>query len=90
VYCSEVEAVLAAHPAVAEVAVFGLPSTLMGEMVAAAVVTKQTWHTQQATATAGLVTELVAWCGTRLAHYKVPSQVRLGDAASCGSCMCAN
>ena len=40
VYCSEVEAALAAHPAVLQAAVFGLPNALLGELVAAAVVLK--------------------------------------------------
>ena len=38
VYCAEVENALAAHPAVAEVAVVGLPDDALGRKVAAAVV----------------------------------------------------
>lgn len=38
VYCSEVEAAIYEHPAVAEVAVFGVPDERLGEEVAAAVV----------------------------------------------------
>jgi len=40
VYCTEVEAVLHAHPLVSAAAVFGIPSAVMGELVAAAVVLK--------------------------------------------------
>ncbi len=69
VYSSEVEAVLFAHPAVSQAAVFGVPNAVMGELVAAAVVLKP-----EAAAVGERV--LVAWCRERLAHYKVPSQVR--------------
>src|SRR5207244_13400604 len=40
VYSGEVEAVVAAHPAVREVAVFGIPDPQWGEIVAACVVLK--------------------------------------------------
>jgi long-chain acyl-CoA synthetase len=40
VYSVAVEAVLAAHPAVAQAAVFGVPNPVLGELVAAAVVAK--------------------------------------------------
>ena len=38
VYCVEVENALAAHPAVGEVAVVGVPDPMMGEKVGAVVV----------------------------------------------------
>ena len=59
----------------------------MGEMVAAAVVVKQTQQVQHAAATAGLANELVAWCRSHLAHYKVPSQVRKQWESSAGVCV---
>ena len=37
VYCAEVEAVLFTHPAIADVAIIGLPDTMLGEEVAAVV-----------------------------------------------------
>ncbi len=40
VYCSEVEAAIYEHPAIAEAAVFGLPDDRLGEIVAAAIVVK--------------------------------------------------
>jgi acyl-CoA synthetase (AMP-forming)/AMP-acid ligase II len=64
----EVEDVLAAHPAVAEVAVLGLPDPEWGEAVTAFVVTK-----------AGLTvseSDLVEHCRARLASYKKPRAVR--------------
>ena len=38
VYCSEVEAVVSAHPEVLQAAAFGMPNSIMGEMVHSAVV----------------------------------------------------
>ena len=36
VYCAEVESILADHPSVAQVAVFGVPNDVLGELVAGA------------------------------------------------------
>ena len=47
VYCGEVEAVILAHPAVREVAVFGIPDPQWGELVAACVVLKNDVASQQ-------------------------------------------
>ena len=63
----EVEAVLSEHPAVLEVAVFGVPSEKWGEEVKAAVVLKP-----DATATEE---ELITFCRERLAHYKCPKSI---------------
>ncbi|PNG64672.1 2-succinylbenzoate--CoA ligase, partial [Tetrabaena socialis] len=72
VYCSEVEAVLQAHPAVVQVAVFGLPNALLGEVAAAAVVLRP--PPTPAAASAASEAELLGWCRERLAHYKVPAK----------------
>lgn len=77
VYCTEVEAVLHAHPDVAQAAVFGMPNTVMGELVAAAVVLR---HGANAAAAGGVSGTLVQWCRARLAHYKVPAQVHVVEA----------
>jgi long-chain acyl-CoA synthetase len=67
VYCVEVENALAAHPAVFEVAVMGVPDTVMGEKVGAVVVTKPG---------ATLETDaLLEFAGTVLADFKVPQYV---------------
>jgi acyl-CoA synthetase (AMP-forming)/AMP-acid ligase II len=63
----EVDAVLLAHPAVAEAASFGAPDAKYGEEVHAAVVLKG-----EATAEA-----LQSFCRDRLADYKVPKVVYL-------------
>jgi long-chain acyl-CoA synthetase len=67
VYPTEVENALAAHPSVAEVAVFGIPSERWGEEVRAAVVLR-------AGATAGEA-ELLAFCRERIGGYKVPKAI---------------
>jgi acyl-CoA synthetase (AMP-forming)/AMP-acid ligase II len=64
VYCVEVENALAAHPAVFEVAVVGVPDKMMGEKVGAAVVLKPG-------ATAD-VAEILRFAKENLADFKVP------------------
>jgi long-chain acyl-CoA synthetase len=70
VYPQEVEAALAAHPAVLDVAVIGIPDDEWGEQIKAVVEL-----TPEATASADLERELVAWCRERLASYKCPRSV---------------
>jgi O-succinylbenzoic acid--CoA ligase len=65
---AEVEAVLATHPAVADVAVHGAPDDEWGERVVATIVLAP-----QATATAQ---ELRGYCRVRMARYKVPKVFR--------------
>ena len=67
VYSGEVEAVLYAHPAVREAAVFGIPDPKWGELVMACVVTQFGM-----TLTAD---DLVVHCRRALAGYKVPRKV---------------
>jgi acyl-CoA synthetase (AMP-forming)/AMP-acid ligase II len=64
----EVEAVLADHAAVADVAVVGLPDEAWGQLVCAVVV-------PVAGAEVPTVDELAAHCGSRLARYKRPRRV---------------
>jgi fatty-acyl-CoA synthase len=68
VYPAEVERAIAAHPAVAEVCVFGVPDPHWGETIKAAVVLAP-----GAQASAG---ELSDWCRDRLAGYKRPRYVQ--------------
>jgi fatty-acyl-CoA synthase len=67
IYSLEVEAVLAHHPAVADVAVVGVPDEVMGERVRAAVVLRP-GHSLSLEALRG-------WAGTRLADYKLPVEL---------------
>ena len=65
---AEVEAVLAEHPAVADVAVHGAPDEQWGERVVATIVLRP-----GQTATSDL---LAGYCRVRLARYKVPKEFR--------------
>jgi len=71
VYSGEVEAVIYTHPAVREVAVFGIPDPKWGELVMADVVLKP-GKTLSAD-------ELIAYCRRSLANYKVPRRVEFSD-----------
>ena len=67
VYPSEVEAVLASHPAVRDAAVVGLPDAKWGERVQAAVVCRQGESVS--------ADDLMAWSKERLAGYKRPRAI---------------
>ncbi|MDX2221718.1 MAG: AMP-binding protein [Rhodospirillaceae bacterium] len=67
IYPREVEEVLFAHPAVADVAVVGVPDEKWGERLKAFVVVRA-GHTLSAA-------DLVEFCRDRLASYKIPKDV---------------
>jgi fatty-acyl-CoA synthase len=71
IYCAEVENVLAAHPAVAEVALIGVPDSRYGEAPLAVVAPRDPAFPPTAA-------ELTAWCRERLAHYKCPREWSIG------------
>ena len=73
IYPSEVEAVLAAHPAVQEVAVIGVPHDKWGETVQAVVVLKANADCH--------ADELKQWCKQQLAGYKLPKVVSFVSSA---------
>ncbi len=72
VYSPEVEQAVAEHPAVAEVAVIGVPDDRWGEAVKAVVALRPG---QQATGP-----EIIEFARERLAHYKCPSTVDITGA----------
>lgn len=71
VYSIEVERILAEHPAVIEVAVFGVPDEKWGEAVKAVVAVDGDGIAEA---------ELIAWAREHLAAYKCPKTVDIVDA----------
>lgn len=71
VYCVEVENVLAAHPAVFEVAVIGVPDAMMGEKVGAVVVPRPGEKLDPR--------DLVSFAAKELADFKLPQYVAIRE-----------
>lgn len=72
VYPAEVESVMFEHPAIAEVAVIGIPDEKWGEAVSAVVACNADHELT--------LEELRDFCGSRLARYKLPLRLFLVDA----------
>jgi acyl-CoA synthetase (AMP-forming)/AMP-acid ligase II len=72
VYPAEVETVLREHPAVADCAVYGLPSLEWGEKVCAAIEVRPGQSVTEG--------ELISFMKSQIAGYKVPRQVEVVDA----------
>lgn len=70
IYPQEIENLIATHPKVADVAVFGVPDAEFGEAVKAVVQPLQ-WSE----AGPELERELIAWCREQLSHVKCPRSV---------------
>jgi len=70
VYPSEVEAVVASHPAVKDVAVIGVPDPKWGEAVKAVVVLKEGYVPSPE-----LAQEIIGHCRGKIASYKIPKSV---------------
>lgn len=71
IYCSEVEDALFSHPAVLELSVFGAPHALWGEEVVAVVQLRPGATTTDE--------ELRSYVKDRLAAFKIPTTIVLGD-----------
>ena len=69
---SEVESVIKEHPAIFDVAVVGVPDAMRDEAIIAFVVPHRDINISEQ--------EIIGWCSTRLAKFKVPSSVELVDA----------
>jgi long-chain acyl-CoA synthetase len=74
IYPQEIEDVLVLHPAVADVAVFGVPDDEMGESVKAIV-----QPAPGLVAGADLAARIMAFCRENLSHYKCPRSVDFTD-----------
>ena len=70
-YPAEIERLLSAHPAIAQVAVIGVPDERMGEVGCAYVVLRNGVTATEA--------EVIAWAREHMANYKVPRQVRFAN-----------
>ncbi|HKX88901.1 MAG TPA: FadD3 family acyl-CoA ligase [Sphingopyxis sp.] len=71
-YPAEIEGLLAAHPAVLQSAVIGVPDERLGEVPMAFVVLRP--------GAAATAEEVIAWCRDNMANYKVPRRVEIRDA----------
>lgn len=70
-YPAEIEAGLSEHPAIAQVAVIGVPDERMGEAGCACVILRPGASLDEA--------GLIAWARQRMANYKVPRYVRFRE-----------
>ena len=71
-YPAEIENLMYAHPAIAQVAVIGIPDERMGEVGMAFVV--------PVPGQAPTPEALLAWCRQQMANYKVPRRIAIVDA----------
>jgi fatty-acyl-CoA synthase len=69
IYPAEVEAFLATHPAIADVAVFGIQDDRYGEKVCAWVRLRQPADSR----------EIREWCAGKISHHKIPARIRIVD-----------
>ncbi len=68
-YPAEIERIMAAHPAIAQVAIVGIADERMGEVGKAYIVLRPSQQVETAA--------LIAWCREQMANYKVPRSVEI-------------
>ncbi len=81
-YPAEIESVLSAHPAIAQVAVIGVPDERLGEVGHAFITPTTTDQFKKGATTQDekeRKEELIAWAAERLANYKVPRAITFVD-----------
>lgn len=71
-YPAEIESLISAHPAVAQVAVVGIADERLGEVAAAHVVLRPGAKLEPS--------DFIAWCRDNMANYKVPRRVHFVEA----------
>jgi len=74
IYPAEIEGAIISHPAVHDVAVFGVPDDEFGEQVKAAISVEDGYQPGDE-----LAAELIAWCRDRIAGYKAPRTIDFLD-----------
>lgn len=74
IYPAEIESVLHSHPKVADVAVFGIPHPDWGEEVKAVIEPEDGIEPGDE-----LADELLAYCGEKLARFKIPKSIDFTD-----------
>ena len=72
IYPAEIEGVISQHPAVKDVAVFGIPHAEFGQEVKAAIEVEPGQSVTES--------ELISWCKERLASFKCPKSVDFHEA----------
>ncbi len=70
-YPAEIENIMLGHPAIAAVAVIGVPDERLGEVARAFVVTVPVSEADES--------EIIAWCRERMANFKLPRSIRFLD-----------
>ncbi|SEQ86143.1 Acyl-CoA synthetase (AMP-forming)/AMP-acid ligase II [Solimonas aquatica] len=76
-YPAEIERMLAAHPAIAQSAVIGIPDERLGEVGKAYVVLRAGQALDEKT--------LIAWCREQMANYKVPRRIEFVPSLPCNA-----
>ena len=75
IWPAEIESLMFAHPSIRECCVIAAPDARRGEMAKAVVALRAGAASSEA-----LAEEIIAWCRTKMAAYKVPREVAFVDA----------